>query len=114
MSSSPLRNRSAAHHHTQRARPRSWRLPLAIAIVAASAAVALPAARAALSAEARGPALLLLEQLAPSEQEQSHIVALNGQRLLVSSKTTTSPVSAVLDAFERDCDGLVPPTVHGA
>jgi hypothetical protein len=117
MSSSLPRHPSVAPHHSPHARPGRWRLPLSFALAAAvavSAAVTLPAARAALSAEARGPALLLLEQLAASEEGQPHVVVLNGQRLLVRSKTTDSPVSAVLDAFELECDGLVSEASRGA
>jgi hypothetical protein len=72
------------------------------ALVAGSAL--LPAARAAFPGEA-GPAMLAsLEPLAPSPGEPPHVVLLNGQRLLFSSRSSEQPVSAVLDAFELECD----------
>jgi hypothetical protein len=86
-------------------RSRHRRLLLAGAVaLAASGASVLSAARAALSEQAGAPALASLERLAPGAGEPPSVVVLNGQRLLVRTRTTDQSVRAVLDAFESECD----------
>lgn len=105
MSSSPHGSRLPAPPAPS-ARPALSRRPVVLAsavALAVSGASAAPAARAALSAETRGAGLALLEQVAPDAAGQTRSVLLNGQRLLLRSRSTEQPVSVVLDAFESEC-----------